>query len=385
MLPNVRESDLRIPVQADDFADICSTIDSICVKFPAKYWRDLEYRRAQERFPDSFVAALGEAGIFGALVPEECGGIDLPVAAVAKIIETIHRCGCNGSIAIAQFELSYLIAQAGSEEMKATILPKLAEGSAKIISLARQTDDRNEIRASVSVNGVTISGASTRVLAPKSTDYLIVATSENQGTSLFIVDLKAASNKALVIDPVREMTATNVADVRFDLLEVPVESRIGQPAAGAAVLAKAEVLRRILETSAAIGDGRFFSRRGAQYANDRVVFGKPIGTYQGIQFPLARAHIEVEAAFIGLRKAVELFDSGNDADIAASVAHHLAMEAAWNMADAAFTTHGGFAFAREYDIERKWRDVRAARISGCASDDDLRRIGTAELRFSRLD
>ena len=145
----------------------------------------------------------------------------------------------------------------------------------------------------------------------------------------------------------------------------------------------ADVVLRILEAAAAIGDGRFFSRRGAAYAKERVVFGNPIGKYQGIQFPLAKAHIEVEAAFIGLRRAMALYDAGLDAGVAASVAHYLAMEAAWNMADAAFTTHGGFAFAREYDIERKWRDVRAMKLAAVPYKGDLTEIGESALGLPR--
>ena len=386
MLMHATESDLRIPVQVDDFADICDTVENICAKFPAKYWRDLEDRPVRERFPEAFVAALSEAGIFGTLVPEAHGGTDLSVAAVATIIETIHACGCNGSVLIPQFELTLLVTRAGREEMRATLLPKIAEGAATMLSFARQAHEVNPSPASArkTSNGVAISGESARVVAPDRSDYMVVAADEDGGTSLFLVDLTAARQNGLAIEPVRELTATNVADIRFDALELSAGSRIGGAGAGAAIVAEADVLRRILEASAAIGDGRFFSRRGVKYANERVVFGNPIGSYQGIQFPLARAHIEVEAAFIGLRRAVGLFDAGKDAAAAASVARHLAMAAAWNMADAAFTTHGGFAFAREYDIERKWRDVRAAQLAPFPDEDDLKKIGTAQLGFGQL-
>jgi acyl-CoA dehydrogenase len=386
MLMHVTESDLRIPVQADDFADICNTIENICAKFPAKYWRDLE-GPVREHFPEAFMAALSEAGILGTLVPETFGGTDLPVAALATIIETIHACGCNGSMLIPQFELTLLVTRAGTDEMRATLLPKIVEGTATMLSFARQAHEVNPSPASARKTGnvVTISGASTRVVAPDRSDYMVVAADEDGGTSLFLVDLAAARQKGLTIDPIRELTVTNVADIRFDGLKLSEGSRIGGAGAGAVILAEADVLRRILEASAAIGDGRFFSRRGAKYACERVVFGNPIGSYQGIQFPLARAHIEVEAAFIGLRRAVGLFDAGKDATAAASVARHLAMLAAWNMADAAFTTHGGFAFAREYDIERKWRDVRAAQLAPFPGEDDLKKIGTAQLGFGQLD
>jgi acyl-CoA dehydrogenase len=386
MLITTAESDLRIPVKADDYADICKTVEKICAEFPAKYWRDLEDRPLSERFPEAFVTALSEAGILGALVPEAYGGIELPVAAVAAIVETIHASGCNGSVLIPQFALTLLVARAGAGEMKATLLPKIAQGAATILSLACQAPeaDLSPTSACKIGSGVVISGESARVVAPDRSDFMVVAAKEDGSTSLFLVDLAAARQKGLVTEPIGELTESNVADIRFEALELPAASRIGGAGAGTTILAEADVLRRILEAAAAIGDGRFFSRRGAKYANERVVFGRPIGAYQGIQFPLARAHIEVEAAFLGLRRAVALFDAGKDAATAASVARHLAMEAAWNMADAAFTTHGGFAFAREYDIERKWRDVRAAKLARFPGEDDLKKIGATQLGFAQL-
>ena len=180
-----------------------------------------------------------------------------------------------------------------------------------------------------------------------------------------------------------EMTNTCAADVSFDHVSLPVGSVIAEGEAGQALVIAADSVLRILEASAAIGDGRFFSKKGAAYANERIVFGNPIGKYQGIQFPLAKAHIEVEAASVGLKRAIALYDAGADAAVASSVAHYLAMEAAWNMADAAFTTHGGFAFAREYDIERKWRDVRAMKLSSVPYQGDLTDIGEMALGMPR--
>jgi acyl-CoA dehydrogenase len=200
----------------------------------------------------------------------------------------------------------------------------------------------------------------------------------------FLIDLRQVPKTQLRIEPLRELTASDVANIEFRGLEIGRERRIGRSGTNAEIYLGADVVRCILEAAAAIGDGRFFSRRGTQYANERVVFGKPIGSYQGIQFPLARAHVEVEAAAIGLRKATALFDARHDASTASSVAHYLATEAAWNMADAAFTTHGGFAFAREYDIERKWRDVRAAKLNRVFAEGDLMTIATAQLGFTQL-
>lgn len=385
MLMTTSESDLRIPVKDDDYRDICETVEKICAEFPAKYWRDLEDQPVGHRFPQDFVAALSAAGILGASVPETYGGIELPVAAIVALLITIHASGCNGSVLIPHFTLTHLIARGGTEDLKGMLLPKVAEGSATIISLARQgTESGGGISVRTTGNDVVISGRAARTLAPEHSAFMVVAAEENGGASLFLVDVATARANGVTTEPIRELTSSNVSDVRFDALKLPATCRIGKAGGGAALLAAADVLQRILEAAAAVGDGRFFSRRGVKYANERVVFGHPIGAYQGIQFPLARAHIEVEAAFIGLRRAVALFDAGKDAVGAASVARHLATEAAWNMADAAFTTHGGFSFAREYDIERKWRDVRAAKLAHGSGNDDLKTIGGVQLGFVQL-
>jgi acyl-CoA dehydrogenase len=381
MLNATTDTNLHIPVKSEEYVDICDTVQKVCEKFPGKYWRELENKPTGQNFPDEFFRALAESGMHGAIVPEEHGGIELPVVAVVAILERIHALGCNASALISQFELTDVINHSATEQVQASLLPQLAVGAATIFAYADGApgSDRIPISARVVDGSVELNGSSERVLAPHHSDFMLVSAVEGSGVSLFLVDLAQARGSGLTISPVQELTASNVAEVSFERLRVPGDNRIGKPGLGAAILDRATDLRRILEAAAAIGDGRFFSRRGAQYAVDRVVFGHPIGSYQGIQFPLARAHIEVEAASVGLQKAVALFDACMDATTAASVARYLAMEAAWNMAEAAFTTHGGFAFAREYDIERKWRDVRAAKLGSATSQSDLKTIGAKHL------
>ncbi|MAO56267.1 MAG: acyl-CoA dehydrogenase [Rhodospirillaceae bacterium] len=380
------ESDMRIEIGADAYTDICDTVEKICREFPAEYWRELEDRPLGDRYPASFVAALGGAGIMAALVPEAYDGAGLPLEAAAAIIETIHATGCNAALPIQQFRLTALLAGADNEPLKRAILPRLADGSLTLQAFAHDEADDAGCVAVPSGDAVALSGTKTRVLAPVESGAMIVSARENdtdeKPTALYLVE--AGSDSAgLVPTPYGEMTNTCVADVRFDKVAILASNRIAPADTGGALIVAADVVLRILEAAAAIGDGRFFSRRGAAYAKERVVFGNPIGKYQGIQFPLAKAHIEVEAAFIGLRRAMALYDAGLDAGVAASVAHYLAMEAAWNMADAAFTTHGGFAFAREYDIERKWRDVRAMKLAAVPYKGDLTEIGESALGLPR--
>ena len=379
----MHEGGVRVPMLPGGYADICDTVERICTEYPGKYWRDLEDRPTGQRFPTEFMGALSEAGILAAPVPEAYGGLGLPAAALVAIVETIHASGCNGTALIAHFELSQLVATAALEDLKQAVFLRIAEQGAMILSLAQPDGDGGSGPTTQPQpdGGVVVTGGSTRVFAPDHSTYIVIVGQDAETRTLLLAELPPLLGKTVLIEPVRELTASNVADVRFDTLALQGSSRIGGENTGAAPLEQASVLRRILEAAASIGDGRFFCGRGTKYAGERVVFGRPIGAYQGIQFPLARSYIEVEAASIALGKAVALYDVGADAAPAASVARYLATEASWAMADAAFTTHGGFAFAREYDIERKWRDVRAAKAIRSVGHSDLVTIGAARLGF----
>lgn len=383
------DNDIRIEIGADTYADICDTVQRICGDFPAEYWRGLEDRPVGGRYPTDFINSIGDAGIMAALVPEDHGGAGLPIEAAAAIIETVHAAGCNAALMIQQFRLTAMVAASGNEDLKGAILPKLADGSLTMQAFCYDdADDAAAARRTVAVSGgnAQLSGVGTGVPAAADSGVMIVSASgRNDDVSklaLYVIEAPGSTD-GISIRPYGEMTNNCAADVTFDEVGIPATKELANADGGAALIEKGDVVFRILEAAAAIGDGRFFSWRGAAYANERVVFGNPIGKYQGIQFPLAKAHIEVEAASVSLRRAVALYDAGADADVAASVAHYLATEAAWNMADAAFTTHGGFAFAREYDIERKWRDVRAAKLSPVPYKGDLTNIGEVALGLPR--
>ena len=378
-------------IRTDAYADVCDTVSKICSGFPAAYWRGLEDRPKGEGYPEEFVAALEHAGIMAAMVPEEFGGVGLPLTAVAAIAATINATGCNGAVFVAQAHLIAIIASLAGDSTKKEILGKIANGKARLQTLAVSEtgagDDISQMTTTVrrTDTGLVLSGRKSRACnASVSSHIVVLARSDTaEGTALIVVDTAVAPSGKLVIEPFEEMNNDGGAAIQFDELPLGTGHLLGQFGDGAKHLEELAVVHSILVAAAAIGDGRFFSRRGVAYANERVVFGNLIGKYQGIQFPLAKAQIELEAGNVQMLKAATLYDQGADASGASMVAKHLAVEAAWAMADAAFTTHGGFAFAREYDIERKWRDVRAARVAATSFKNELSRIAENMLGLPR--
>lgn len=356
---------LKIAINQDDYADVCRTIEAICEKFPAKYWRDLEDAPPAECYPEAFVAELAQAGFLGAGVPEEYGGIGLPMRALALIVETIHAAGCNGDALAEQLALSQLLVRHGAEDVRSRVLPMLAEGH-RLQSLAlwepASGRDTRRITATAAhvADGFAIAGRKRWVRFADRSDLMVVAArtgGPEYALSLFLVDLVAGRSE-IAIEPTAAMNNYGGAEVTFDHLAVPAGSLVGELHGGLACLKDLETITGILAAAAAVGCSRFFCRKGATYANERVVFGNPIGKYQGIQFPLAQTYMESQGAAVLRDVAVALYDAGRDCHSEALIAQAMAVQAAWDTADAAFTTHGGFAFAREYDVERKWREVR---------------------------
>jgi len=360
-----RVESIEIGIGDNDDSEIFRTLESICEEFPSKYWRDLEDAPVTERYPAAFVVALGQAGFLGAGVPEDHGGIGLPMRSLARIIETIHAAGCNGDVLTEQFVLSQLLVRRGSDAMRCAILPRIAEGS-KLQTLAiwepaSGQDTKRILTSATGVDdGFALNGKKRWARFADNSDLmLVVARTGEQANnlSLFLVDLSANRGR-LSITPIEAMNNYGGTEVTFDNFIVPADSVVGEFNGGLACLKELEAISGILAAAAAGGYSRFFSRKGTNYANERVVFGNPIGKYQGIQFPLAQTYMESEGAKLLLDLAVALYEAGRECHSEALIARHMAAQAAWDTADAAFTTHGGFAFAREYDVERKWREVR---------------------------
>jgi acyl-CoA dehydrogenase len=360
-----KSQSIEIGIGHSEDSEIFRTLESICGEYPSKYWRDLEDAPIAERYPAAFVTALEQAGFLGAGVPEEHGGIGLPMGALARVVETIHDGGCNADTISEQFALSQLIVRHGSEAVRSAILPRIAEG-AKLQTIAiwepgsGQDTKRIQTTASRCDAGFALNGKKRWARFAGVSDLMLVVArmgEQSENLSIFLTDL-SANRGLLSITPTETMNNYGGAEIAFNNFIIPADSLIGEVNKGLVCLKELEAIHGIMAAAAASGCSRFFSRKGVNYAKERVVFGNAIGKYQGIQFPLAQTYMEAEGAKLLLDLAVALYEAGRECHSEALIARHLAAQAAWDTADAAFTTHGGFAFAREYDVERKWREVR---------------------------
>jgi acyl-CoA dehydrogenase len=359
----------------DSYSDIRTLVQRICAKFPGEYWRKLEETQS---YPIEFVAALTEAGLLGSLIPEEYGGLGLPLGAATATLEEIHAQGCNAGACHAQIYIMGTVLRHGSPDQKKKYLPGIAAGQLRLqafgvtepttgsdtTKLKTRAEKRNDHYL---VNGqkVWTSRAlhSDLMLLLARTTPLDQVKKKSDGLSVFLVDVKEALGNGLEIKPLRAMVNHNTSEVFIDSLRVPFENLVGEEGKGFRYILDSMNAERILVASEAIGDGRWFVQKASKYASDRIVFDRPIGQNQGVQFPIARAYAEVEAASLMVRKATALFEAGQPCGPEANMAKLLASESSWHAGEAALQTHGGFGFATEYDIERKWRETRLFQVA----------------------
>ncbi|MDH3228582.1 MAG: acyl-CoA/acyl-ACP dehydrogenase [Alphaproteobacteria bacterium] len=354
----------------DDYPEIRDSVARICGNFPGEYWRLLEDDRA---YPEDFVAALTRDGYLAALIPEEYGGAGLPLRAAAVILETIHASGCNAGACHAQMYIMGTLLRHGSDEQKQRYLPGIASGELRLQAFAvtepSTGTDTTQIKTRAVRDGdeYVIDGQKLWTSRALQSDLMLLLArtarpeedvKRGDGLSVFLIDLREAVGKGIEIRPVDTMINHNTTEVFLDGLRVPADTLIGQEGKGFRHILDGMNAERILIAGEALGDARYFMRRAAEYANERRVFERPIGSNQGIQFPLARCLAETEAADLMARKAATLFDARHPCGAEANMAKLLASEASWHAAEACFQSFGGFAFAREYDIERKWRETR---------------------------
>jgi acyl-CoA dehydrogenase len=355
----------------EDFPDIRAAVRRICETFPGSYWRE---REAREEYPDAFVRALTEAGYLGALIPERYGGSELPLRAASVILEEIHAAGCNAGACHAQMYIMGTLLRHGSAAQKEKYLPKIAAGELRLqafgvtepttgsdtTQLKTRAERRGNDRYIVRGQKVWTSRAlqSDLMLLLARTTPIEEVKRRGDGLSVFIVDLREARGKGLEIRPLKAMINHNTTEIFFDDVEVPAANLIGEEGKGFRYILDGMNAERILIASEAVGDARWFIRTATAYARERVVFDRPIGQNQGVAFPIARAHAETEAADLMVRKAAALFDAQKPCGPEANMAKLLAADASWHAGEACFQTHGGFGFAREYDVERKWRETR---------------------------
>ncbi|MCC7047401.1 MAG: acyl-CoA/acyl-ACP dehydrogenase [Alphaproteobacteria bacterium] len=369
--PPGKESVAPVLPLDDPYADIRGLVRRICADFPGAYWRDLD---AREAYPTEFVAALTRAGFLAALIPEEYGGLGLPLSAASAILEEIHASGCNAGACHAQMYIMGTLLRHGSPEQKRQYLPEIAAGRLRLqafgvteptsgtdtTKLKTRAEKKGNDRYVVTGQKVWTSRAlhSDLMLLLARTTPLADVKKKSDGLSVFLVDIRQSLGKGLEIRPLKAMINHNATEVFFDQLEVPAENLIGEEGRGFRYILDGMNAERVLVASEALGDGRWFIAKASEYARQRVVFDRPIGANQGIQFPIARAYAENEAATLMVRKAAALFDAGRPCGAEANMGKMLASESAWRAAEACMQTHGGFGFAREYDVERKWRETR---------------------------
>ncbi len=357
-------------ILGEDFPELRSSVRRICEKFPGEYWRALDDRSG---YPTEFVAALTEAGFLGALIPEEYGGSGLPLRAAAVILEEINANGCSASPAHAQMYIMGTLLRHGSETQKRTYLPEIAAGRLRLqafgVTEPNTGSDTTQLKTRAERQGdvYVINGQKVWTSRALHSDLMLLLARttpldqvkrRTEGLSVFLVDLREAKGNGVEIRPIKAMINHNTTEVFIENLKVPVANLIGEEGQGFRYILDGMNAERILVASECVGDGRWLLNKGVAYANERRVFGRSIGQNQGIQFPLARAYAELEAADMMCRRAAALFQAGRPCGADANIAKLLASEATWKAADTTFQTHGGFAFAQEYDVERKWREVR---------------------------
>jgi acyl-CoA dehydrogenase len=364
----------------EDYPEIRAGVRKICEKFPGAYWRGLDER---QEYPDAFVKELTEAGYLAALIPESFGGAGLPLRAASAILEEIHAAGCNAAACHAQLYIMGTLLRHGSEAQKQAILPKLAAGELRLQAFGvtepstgtdttqlktraeRRQDNKDGDHYVIHGQKVWTSRAlqSDLMLLLARTTPAEKVQRRGDGLSVFIVDIRAGLGHGLEIKKLPAMINHNTTELFFDGLKVPAENRIGEESKGFRYILDGMNAERILIASEALGDARWFIRTAAEYAKSRIVFERPIGQNQGVQFPIARAYAETAAADLMVREAAALFDSGVACGAEANMAKLLAADASWHAGEACLQTHGGFGLAREYDVERKWRETRLFSIA----------------------
>ena len=379
----------------DDYPDIRESVRRICADFPGAYWRDLDEREA---YPSEFVKAMTEAGFLSALIPEEYGGAGLPLRAACVILEEIHACGGNASATHAQMYTMGTVLRHGSAEQKQRYLPKIASGELRLqafgVTEPTTGTDTTKLKTRAVRDGdhYVINGQKIWTSRALYSDLMLLlarttpieqVTKKTEGLSVFLVDMRQAVGNGMTIRPIKAMINHNTTEVFFDNLRIPADSLIGQEGKGLRYIMDGMNAERILVSHESLGDAKWFIKTAVNYANDRRVFDRPIGQNQGIQFPIAKAYAQTQAAELMLRKAAAMFEAGLPCGEFANLSKLLSAEAAWEAGEACMQTHGGFAYAREYDVERKWREARVQRTAPISTNMILSYLGEHVLGMPR--
>ncbi|MEW6124338.1 MAG: acyl-CoA dehydrogenase family protein [Pseudomonadota bacterium] len=362
-------------VGSDQFQDIRDAVRALCTEFPAEYHRQVDEARA---YPEAFVDALTKAGWMAALIPEEYGGSGLGLTEASVIMEEINRAGGNSGACHGQMYNMNTLIRHGSEEQRRTYLPKIASGDLRLQSMGvtepTTGTDTTKIKTTAVRKGdrYVINGQKVWISRVQHSDLMILLArttpldevkKKSEGLSIFIVDIKEAMKSGMTVRPILNMVNHETNELFFDNLEIPAENLIGEEGQGFKYILTGLNAERVLIAAECIGDGYWFIDKVTAYTKERTVFGRPIGQNQGVQFPIAEAFIEVEAANLMRFEACRLFDAGLPCGTQANMSKYLAAKASWEAANACLQFHGGFGFACEYDVERKFRETRLYQVA----------------------
>ena len=359
----------------DDFAAIREEVAKLCADFPGPYWQEKDQARA---YPGEFVDALTEAGYLAALIPEEFGGAGLPLSGAAAILEEIQYRGCNGGACHAQMYIMGTLLRHGSDAQKAEYLPKIASGALRLqafgVTEPTSGTDTLSLKTVAKRDGdeYVVNGQKIWTSRAEHSDLMLLlarttpreqAKKRTDGLSVFIVDMREALGNGLTIKPIDTMMNHSTTEIFFDDMRVPAANMIGEEGKGFRYILSGMNAERILIAAECIGDAKFFLDRATDYAKEREVFGRPIGQNQGVQFPLAKAYAQMRAAELMVKDALARYEAGENAGAEANMAKMLAADASWAAGEACIQTFGGFGFAAEYDVERKYRETRLYQVA----------------------
>jgi acyl-CoA dehydrogenase len=357
------------------YAEIRDAVRRLCEAFPGAYWRQLDRSMA---YPAEFVDALTRSGFLAALIPEEYGGAGLPLSAAAAILEEIQRAGCNGSACHAQMYIMGTLLRHGSEAQKQRYLPGIASGALRLqafgVTEPTSGTDTTSLKTFARREGdhYVVNGQKVWTSRAEHSDVMLLlarttpreeVAKRTDGLSVFILDMREALGNGLTIRPIRTMMNHATTEVFFEDVRVPAENLVGEEGRGFRYILSGMNAERILIAAECVGDAKWFIDRAVGYAKERVVFGRAIGQNQGIQFPLARAYANMRAAELMVREATRLYEAGRDCGAEANMAKMLAADASFEAANACIQTHGGYGFAEEYDVERKFRETRLYQVA----------------------
>ena len=361
--------------EAEDHKEIREAVGKLCERFPGEYWRKLDIERT---YPSEFVAALTEAGYLAALIPEEYGGAGLTLSAAAAVLEEIQRSGCNGAACHAQMYVMGTVLRHGSDEQKARYLPGIASGQLRMqafgVTEPTSGTDTTSLRTFATRVGdhYVVNGQKIWTSRAEFSDLMLLlarttprdeAAKRTHGLSVFIVDMREARESGLTIRPIRTMMNHSTTEIFFDDVRVPAENLVGEEGMGFRYILSGMNAERILIAAECVGDAKWLIEKAASYARERIVFGRPIGMNQGVQFPIARAYANMRAAELMVKEAVRLYEAGRDCGAQANMAKMLAADASNEAANVCIQTHGGFGFAEDFDVERKFRETRLYQVA----------------------